>query len=128
MQKTIRLKATTVGSAGVATVTVDSDVVVMGRITRVDVDYHASAPATTDVTLAQVNERIATPIVSLPNNATDKQVFPSVQFTDNAGVGRTYDGTRPVVVSYPVCDILRLTVAQCDALTNAVVCDVYYED
>lgn len=128
MMKRVRLVATTTGSAGSAAASVTSPYPITGTIVRVDVNYHASAPATTDVTLAQATEEIATNIVSLTDNATDKQIFPAVGVTTNAGVALTYDATRPIyALGFPVADNLVLTVAQCNALTNAVIADVYYE-
>lgn len=127
MQKTTRVNVTTTGSAGSATGTGDTDVVVNGQVTRVDVNYHASAPSTTDVTVAELNTQIPITLVNLANQNTDKQLFPTVQLTDNSGTGRTYDGTRPVVVPTPINDILRVTVGGCDALTNAVVVEITYE-
>lgn len=96
--KTTKVTVTTTGSAGSAAGTGDTEVVVNGRVSRVDVNYHASAPATTDVTIAEINTQIPITLASLADNNTDKQLFPTVQLTDNGGTGRTYDGTRPVVV------------------------------
>ncbi len=128
MIKRTRVAVTTTGSAGSATGSADTDVTIMGRVVRVDLNYHASAPATTDVTLAQANEEVATNILSVTNSVTDTVVYPTVQLTDNANAGRTFDGTRPVVDYYPVSDVLTLSVAQSDALTDAVVAVIYYEE
>ncbi len=129
MIKKTRITVTTVGSDGSATGTGVSDVVIKGRIVRVDVNYHASAPgATTDLTLAQTNEDLAANIVSLTDTATDVVVYPTVQLTDNAGTARTMDGTRPLVDYYPVSDTLTATVSQSNALTGAAVLEVYYEE
>lgn len=128
MIKQTRIKVTTVGSAGSATGTTDSEDVINGRILRVDVDYHASAPGTTDVILSEVEAHVAHNVISKTDNATDFTAYPSIQLTDSAGAGRTFDGTRAVVVPDFVSGHLRLTVNQCDALTNAVVADIYYEE
>lgn len=122
------LKVTTTGSAGSATGSATTGETISGRIVRVDLDYHASAPNTTDVTLAEANDLIATNIVNKENANTDTTIYPTVQLTDNTGTGRTYDGTRPVVDYYPVSDELTLSVAQSDALTNCVVAEIYYEE
>ena len=127
--KKTRITVTTVGGDGVATGTGVSDVVIKGRVVRVDVNFHASAPAgTTDLTLTQTNEDQAASIVSLTNTVTDTTIYPTVQLTDNGGTGRTLDGTRPLVDYYPVSDTLTATVSQSNALTDAAVLEVYYEE
>lgn len=126
MLKKARLTVTTTGSAGSATGSGQTEDTIDGRIVRVDVDYHASAPATTDLTLAQASELIATNIVSLTDNNSDTQLFPTVQVTDNGGTGRTYDTTEPVVDYYPAADELVATVSGCDALDPAVTLEIYY--
>lgn len=123
-----KIAVTTTGSAGSATGTATTDKVISGRVVRVDVDYHASAAATTDLTLAEVGDQIATNIVNLANTNTDTQVFPTVALTDNTATGRTYDGTRPVVDYYPVNDKLIATIAQGDALAPCVTLVIYYEE
>jgi len=129
MIKKTRVSVTTTGSAGSATGSAVTEDVIKGRIVRVDVNFHASAPgATTDLTLAQTNEDQAANIVSLTDTATDVTVYPTVQLTDNAGGARTLDGTRPLVDYYPVSDTLTATVSQSDALTDAAVLEVYYEE
>lgn len=127
--KKTRVTVTTVGSAGSATGTGTTEVVIKGRIVRVDINFHASAPAgTTDLTLAQSNEDQAANIVNLTDTATDATIYPTVQLTDNAGAARTMDGTRPLVDYYPVSDTLTATVSQSDALTDAAVLEIYYEE
>ncbi len=129
MIKKTRVTVTTTGSDGVAAGTGVTEDVIQGRIVRVDINFHASAPgATTDLTLAQTHEDQAESIVSLTDTATDVTVYPTVQLTDSGGTGRTYDGSYPVVDYYPVADTLTATLAQCNALTNAVVLEIYYEE
>lgn len=127
MIKRTTLKVTTTGSAGSATGSATTDETVNGRVVAVHLDYHASAPATTDVTLAEASDLVATNILSVSDANSDTVVYPTVQITDNGGTGRTYDGTRPVIDYYPVADELTLSVAQADALTNCVVAEIYYE-
>ena len=129
MIKKTRVTVTTVGGDGVATGTGVTEVVIKGRIVRVDINFHASAPAgTTDLTLAQTNEDQAANIVSLTDTATDVTIYPTVQLTDNGGTGRTLEGSEPLVDYYPVSDTLTATVAQSNALTDAVVLEIYYEE
>jgi hypothetical protein len=127
MIKKTRVAVTTTGSDGSATGTGTTEDVIKGRIVRVDVNYHASAPGTTDLTLTQTNEDQAVSIVSLTDQKTDKVLYPTVQLTDNGGTGRTLDGTRPLVDYYPVADTLTVSLAGCNALTDAVVLEIYYE-
>lgn len=129
MIKKTRVAVTTEGSAGSATGTGVTEDVVKGRVVRVDVNFHADAPAgTTDLTLTQTNEDQAENIVVLTDTATDVTIYPTVQLTDNGGTGRTMDGTRPLVDYFPVSDTLTATVAQSDALTDAAVLEIYYEE
>ena len=129
MIKKTRVAVTTVGGDGVATGTGVTEVVIKGRIVRVDVNFHASAPGgTTDLTLAQTNEDQAANIVSLTDTATNVTIYPTVQLTDNGGTGRTLEGSEPLVDYYPVSDTLTATVAQSNALTDAVVLEIYYEE
>lgn len=127
MNKT-RIYVTTTGAAGSATGAGVSDSVIRGHILRVDVDYHTSAPATTDLTLRQTNEAVAANIVNLANQNTDKTVYPRVGVTDSTGAGLTLDGTRLQVAPYVCCDTLTARLADCDALTNAAVVDVYWQE
>lgn len=123
-----KLTIDTTGADGGASGSATTDAVMTGRIVRVDVDFAAGITTTTDLTLAQANDLIATNIVSLSDTITDTQLFPTIQITDNAGTGRTYDGTRPVVDYYPVADELTVTIAQTTAATPAVTIDIYYEE
>lgn len=125
MIKKVRIKVTTTGVAGSATGTGTSDEIAQGFVVGVAVNYHTSAPATTDLTLTEASELVSTNILTRSNTATDIVLYPTVQLTDNAGAGLTYDGTRVRSGYYPVSDYLKVTLAQCDALTNAVVVDVY---
>lgn len=129
MIKKTRVTVTTVGGDGVATGTGVTEDVIKGRIVRVDVNFHVDAPAgTTDLTLTQTNEDQAQSIVSLTDTVTDVTLYPTVQLTDNGGTGRTMDGTRPLVDYYPVSDTLTATVSQSDALTDAAVLEIYYDE
>lgn len=126
MIKKTRVAVTTVGSDGSATGTGVTEDVIKGRVVRVDVNYHASAPGTTDLTLTQTNEDQAVSIVSLTDQKTDKTVYPTVQLTDNGGTGRTLEGSEPLVDYYPVADTLTVTIGGCNALTGAAVLEIYY--
>jgi hypothetical protein len=108
----ISIPVTTTGSAGSATGSASATVI--GAIVSVALDYHASAPATTDVTISQ-----AAPlgnILVVSNSATDTTVAPrrtGLVDSANAAITGSYDTfylNGPVTVS----------VAQSNALDPAV--------
>lgn len=109
---------TTTGSAGSATGTAVS-AVLHGFLLDVLVTFHASAPATTDTTLlyeAPSNGQI----LALTNANTTDFYMPLMQAQDPSGVDLGIYGR------YPLNGTLRVNVAQCDALTGAVVIRLRY--
>lgn len=110
-----KIKVTTTGSAGSATGTGTSRQPVRGLLTGVNIDYHASAPASTDVTIAESTGMSRT-LLTRSNSATDGAFYPTAQ---------QHDTSAATVTSYTPFDIkgdyVTVTVAQCDALTDAVV-------
>ena len=108
---------TTVGSAGSAVgsgVTEAYD----GFLLQVDLNYHASAPATTDVTLTYAKQGGA--ILTVSNNATDAVKAPRQEICNNAGVAQgLYD-------YFPTNEPISIAVAQCDALTGALVATLWF--
>lgn len=110
-----KIKVTTTGGDGVATGTGTSFRPASGVLGSIQVDYHASAPATTDVTVAESTGQART-LLTLTDNATDAIKHPSAQ---------QHDGTGTAVTSYApyilVGDYVTVTVAGCNALTDAVV-------
>ena len=113
------LKVSTTGSAGAAS---GSSVlaVPLSELVAVHVDYHASVPATTDLTLKSPGNPASVTLLTLTNVNSDGWYYPKVQKHDNAGAAITGDYADPVVHGNLSCDL-----AQCDALTNAVVLTVY---
>lgn len=109
----IKLNVTTTGSAGSATGTATSERF-RGRIEAVHVDFNASAPATTDTTIA-LDAPIAQTLTTLTNTATDVTLYPSYALTDGTGAGRTQ--YEKFFADWQTCTV---TVAQSDALTDAV--------
>ncbi len=88
----------------------------MVRLVGIAVDYHGSAPGTTDVTI-KCTLPVTKTVLTLTDNATD---FPMSQVTevevDETGSGRATPATR-----YPlIMGNLTVDVAQCNALTTAV--------
>jgi hypothetical protein len=107
----IQIAVTTAGEAGSA-IGSGSSAAFYGELLDVNVDYHASAPSTTDVVLTSGNDTILT----LTDNKTDALKRPMVQGHD--GVGSAIAGAYGRIwLNGPVV----VTLAGCDALTNAVV-------
>ncbi len=110
-----KIKVTTTGSAGSATGSATSFRPVTGLLTGVKIDYHASAPATTDVTITE-SSGMARTLLTRTSSATDGVFYPSAQQHDTAA---------STVTSYTPFDIkgdyVTVTIAECDALTDAVV-------
>ena len=123
-----KITITTTGSAGSASGSATTSAVICGQIVRVDVDYHASTPATADITLKEVDDQIDTSVVTKADSTTDAQYYPTVQLTASDGTARTMDGTRPLVNYYPVCDRMIASLAQGDALTGAAVVMIYWKE
>jgi hypothetical protein len=117
------LVLTTTGSAGSAVATGTIPVPTPGVLHAVTIDYHASAPATTDVTIKDGNASGAT-LVTIANTNTDFTLTPVGKTNkDNAwGAGTTAAGA---VVFH---DGIYIDVAQCDALTAAVTITVVVEN
>lgn len=111
------LAITTTGSAGSAagtgTITVDPP----GYLEWVRYDFHASAPATTDVTgtMASTASPPSTVVFTSTNSTTDTTQYPRAGVVLPAGTAVT-DGSTPILLA----GAISVAVAQCDALTGAV--------
>lgn len=88
----------------------------MGVLSHVHVDYHASAPGTTDVTISEAGG-LGRTLLTLTNRNTDGTFYPAVAQTDGTGAAFS-------PASYGLFYIegtpLKVDVAGCDALTDAV--------
>lgn len=117
------IQVTTTGSAGSATGATESEDLVYGFIEAIKLDYHASAPATTDLTIAEV-EGMARTLFTRTNSATDGTFYPLIQAQDTTGTNITgvYSGIYVEGVH------LNVSLAQSDALTNAVVVRILLSD
>ncbi len=109
-----KVAITTTGGAGAATGS-GTSIPIQGFLLDVYLDYHASAPATTDVTISQ---EIFGNILVKSNNATDAWLMPRKQSVDPAG-GDT--GSYELI---PVNGALTISVAQADALTDCLVATI----
>lgn len=115
---TVTLTVNTTGDAGSATGTVVS-AAIRGFLLDVFVDFHADAPATTDTTLLYEDPANGQ-ILAVSNSVTDDFFMPLMQAQDPSGVDLGIYGR------YPLNGTLRVNVAQCDALTAAVVIRLRY--
>lgn len=111
---------TTTGSAGSATGNADSPVFT-GEIVGIYLNWHASAPATSDVTIT--DKRSGVEIASEDNNVADKFIAPVIFGEDNAGAGLTGDVTPQ---RYSVDQGVNVSVLGSDALTGALVATILY--
>ena len=110
---TIAIPVTTTGSAASATGSATSDAL-YGEIVDIYLDFHASAPATTDTTIAYADRGGNILVVS--NSATDALIAPRQKTVDSANAAIT-DSYGPFVVN----GSLTVSLAGSDALTNALV-------
>ncbi len=104
----------TTGAAGSATGSAQS-IPINGLLLDVYLDYHASAPATTDVT---ISDAIFGNVVVKSNNATDCKLAPREQLCDvNAADTGLYD-------MIPINGQLTIAVAQADELADCLVATI----
>lgn len=122
------VSVTTTGAAGSATGAANTTQPISGKIQKVRLDYHASAPATTDVT---ITERVGSTdwetIHTETDSKTDVTRYPRRAVEDNAENTVTYDGANEIYEPYVVDGYVRVAVAGCDALTGAVAATIFYE-
>ena len=113
MQYTI--KVTTVGSAGSAVGATTQSLPVAGYLEAVKIDYHASAPATTDVNINEVGG-LGRTLLTVANNATDTTYYPRPAIHSASGVASATEVDRYYL---DPCRI-QVGVAGSDALTDVV--------
>jgi hypothetical protein len=106
-----RVAITTAGSAGSATGS-GTTIPINGFLLDVYLDYHASCPATADVTIA---DAVFGNVVVKSNNATDIWLAPRKDTVDAAAAAT---GLYDLI---PLNGVLTISVAQVDALTNCLV-------
>jgi hypothetical protein len=119
-----KIKVTTTGSAASATGS-GSKAVPKGELLSVYLDYHASAPASTDVILKSKAPSSGTPpdqtIATVSNANTDAWEFPRQQVDNNAGAAVT-GAYAPFVIHGGV---LEVSITGGDALTDIVTAYCY---
>ena len=107
-----KVSITTAGSAGSAAVGSGSTIPMNGYLLDVYLDYHASCPATADVT---ISDPVFGNIVVKSNNATDIWLAPRKDTVDAAAAAT---GLYDLI---PLNGALTIAVAQADALTDCLV-------
>jgi len=78
-------------------------------------DFHASAPASTDTTLSSPGDPVSVTLLTITNSATDAWYYPSIQLDDNSGSAIT-GAYVPAIVH----GNLLVELAGSDALTDAL--------
>ena len=117
-----QISVTTVGGAGLAAGSAVSDGPIVGEITQVYIDYHASCPATADVTIAPISG-VGGNILAIANSNTDGYYSPRLTCCTTAGVAITYSHSEIACV-----EPIQVTVAQADALTACVVVTIWWKE
>ena len=114
-----KVSVTTTGSDGSATGSANSPSM-NGLLLDIYLDFHGSAPAgTTDTTISY--EDRGGNIWAITDSATDVLVAPRVKPVDNANSAITNAHDK-----FALSGKLTVTVAQCNALTGAVVAYIRY--
>lgn len=111
--QTVALAVTTTGTAGSATGSATSETL-FGELLDVYLDFHASAPGTTDTTIAYATR--GGNILVVTDSATDVLIAPRQKVVDNANSAITNSHDR-FFLNGPI----TVSLAQADALTNALV-------
>jgi len=120
---------TTTGLAGSATGSGITDAAVTGKILALYINYHASTPATADVVITEMRGSTALQTIwTETNSTTDIVRYPNTPAQDNAENNVTYDGTNEIYIPFVTNSKINAAVAQADALTDAVVIEVRYDD
>ena len=83
-------------------------------------NFHASAPASTDTTLSSPGGPFALTLLTITNSATDAWYYPTHQLDDSSGSAIT-GAYIPAVIH----GNLLTELAGCDALTDALVMTIF---
>lgn len=109
---TLVVPVTTVGSAGSASGS-GSTGAIKGFLLDIYLDFHASAPGTTDITIALTGR--GGNILARSDSAADGLFAPRQKPVDNANAAITNAFEK-----FALTDGLTISLAQCDALAPAV--------
>ena len=114
------VKVTTTGSAGSASGSAALSLPLC-ELVAVHLDYHADAPATSDVTIKATGNPETVTLLTRSNSATDAWLYPTVNVHNNVGAAVTGAQAPPLIHA----GVLTVDVAQADALTDCVTITVY---
>lgn len=125
MVRSHKITVTTTGSAGSATGTGYSSKPLNGELYAIYVDWSASAPVTSDITItvASDDNHPSVTLYAKTNSVTDAWVYPVVQSTDTAGTAVTGEYQRILIDGR-----VSVAIAQSDALATAATVYLYLED
>ena len=90
------------------------------ELLAVRMDFHASAPGTTDTTLSSPGGPVAVTLLTVSNSVTDAWYYPTHQLDDSSGSAIT-GAYIPAVIH----GNLLTEVAGSDALTDALVMTIF---
>ena len=113
------IKVSTTGSSGSATGSLVTALPYCELLTA-RLDFHASAPGTTDTTLSSPGGPVSVTLLTVTNSATDAWYYPSIQLDDNSGSAIT-GAYIPAIIH----GNLLTELAQCDALTDALTLTIF---
>ena len=113
------IKVSTTGSSGSATGSLVTALPPC-ELLAVYINFHASAPASTDTTLSSPGDPVSVTLLTVTNSATDAWYYPSIQMDDNSGSAIT-----GAYVPGLIHGNLLTELAGCDALTDALVMSIF---
>ena len=113
------IKLSTTGSSGSATGSLVTALPPC-ELLAVYMNFHASAPASTDTTLSSPGDPVSVTLLTVTNSATDAWYYPSIQMDDNSGSAIT-----GAYVPGLIHGNLLTELAGCDALTDALVMSIF---
>lgn len=113
------IKVSTTGSSGSATGSLVTALPYC-ELLATRLDFHASAPGTTDTTLSSPGGPVSVTLLTVTNSATDAWFYPTHQLDDSSGSAIT-GAYIPAVIH----GNLLVELAGCDALTDALTMTIF---
>ncbi len=113
------IKVSTTGSSGSATGSLVTALPYC-ELLAARLDFHASAPGTTDTTLSSPGGPVSVTLLTVTNSSTDAWFYPTHQLDDSSGSAIT-GAYIPAVIH----GNLLVELAGCDALTDALTMTIF---